>query len=82
MIFFNPSGRKIPMVQSIRVTGKTPFRVDASFESGEEFSYDIINAPTQNCAIIFNQAYFQQCLNLSSAELCQLSCYSQFDGIN
>ena len=29
------------------------FRVDASPESGADFFYDIINAPTQNCAIIF-----------------------------
>ena len=29
------------------------FRVDASPESGADFFYGIINAPTLNCAIIF-----------------------------
>ena len=29
------------------------FWVDASPESGADFLYDIVNTPTQNCAIIF-----------------------------
>ena len=29
------------------------FRMDASRESGADVFYDIINASTQNCAIIF-----------------------------
>ena len=34
------------------------FRMAAGSESGADFFYDIINAPTQNCAIIFYQDYF------------------------
>ena len=54
----------------VRVT----FRVDASSESGADFFYDMINAPTRNCAIIFNKAYFTWCLNLSSVELYHIYC--------
>ena len=32
--------------------------MDASFESGTDFFYDVINAPTQNCAIIFQLSLF------------------------
>ena len=45
---------KFQMLQSIRVTCniRVIFSVDASSESGANFVYDIINAPTKKCAII------------------------------
>ena len=54
------------MVQSIRVTCKSPLSLDASSESGTEFFYEIINAHTSNCAIIVNKAYLYDGLSLGS----------------
>ena len=51
---FNPSGRKMPMVQSIREHVRVTFRVDAISESGAAFFYDIINTPTKNVLLLFS----------------------------
>ena len=51
---------------------RVTFSMDASSESGADFFYDIISAPTQNCAIIVSYAYLHDGLSLRSADICQI----------
>ena len=61
---------------------RVTFSVDASSESGADFLYDIISAPTQKCAIIVIKAYLRDGLCIRSAEVCHIHYHSQFDCVN
>ena len=56
--------------------------VNASSESGADFFYDLINAPTHTVQLFSVKLIFHDGLSLRSAEICHIHCYSQFDVLN